>query len=71
MDLFVGKNCIPCKNLKAWLKESNIEVNQIVAEDNIDLAKEKGVRVLPTLVLDDNSIVKGADNIKEYFENKE
>lgn len=71
MDLFVGKNCIPCKNLKAWLKESNIEVNQIVAEDNMDLAKEKGVRILPTLVLDDNSTIKGADNIKEYFENKE
>ena len=54
MDLFVGKNCIPCKNLKVYLKENNIEVNQIVAEDNMDLAKEKGIRVLPTLILDDN-----------------
>lgn len=71
MDLFVGKNCIPCKNLKIWLKDNNIEVNQIVAEENTDLAMSKGIKVLPTLVLDDNSLIKGADNIKEFFEDKE
>nr|DAM10423.1 MAG TPA: TRX family protein [Caudoviricetes sp.] len=65
MQLFVGKHCIPCKNLKARLQEENIVVEQIIAEENQELAKKFNVKVLPTLVLDDGSLVKGGDEIYE------
>lgn len=67
MKLFVGKDCIPCKMLKNWLKENDIDVPQFVAEDNMTEAQEAGVKSLPSLVLDDGKVVQGSDNIKDYF----
>lgn len=67
MKLFVGKNCVPCKMLKTWLAENSVEVQQLVAEDNMQEAQEAGVKTLPSLVLDDNSVIQGFDNIKDYF----
>ena len=67
MRLFVGKNCIPCKQLKAWLAANSIEIEQIVVEDNMEIATEAGVKSLPTLQLDDNSLIRGGEEIMEYF----
>lgn len=67
MRVVVGANCIPCKQLKQWLAEQNFEIEQIVAEDNMELAQELGVRALPTLVLDDNTLIKGSEAIMEYL----
>lgn len=68
MKLFVGKTCIPCKELKKWLSEKNIEIEQIVADDNMEEAIKAGVKVLPSLILDDSSVISGKDNIKDFFE---
>lgn len=67
MRLFVGKTCIPCKKLKEWLATEGIEVPQVVVDDNMDEAEELGIKSLPTLVLDDGTLVKGSENIMTYF----
>lgn len=71
MRLFVGKNCIPCKMLKQWLAENNIEVFQIVAEDNMEAAQSAGVKALPSLVLDNGDVIQGLEEIKKYFSGEE
>jgi len=67
MKLFVGKNCIPCKMTKSWLAENKIDVDQVVAEDNVQEAKDAGVKALPSLVLDNGEVIQGYDKIKAYF----
>jgi len=68
MLLFVGKNCIPCKNLKEALKASNINVDMCIADENMEKAQAAGVKSLPTLQLDDGTLIKGSEDILEYFE---
>lgn len=68
MKVVVGTNCMPCKMLKEWLKDHNSNIEQVVAEDNMDMIEQLGVKSLPTLVLDDNTLIKGFENIVEYFE---
>lgn len=67
MKVFVGKNCSPCKALKAWLTEQNIKIEQVLAEDNMEEAKQLGIKSLPTLALDDNTLIKGTESIIEYL----
>jgi len=67
MKLVIGKNCGPCDTLKTWLKDQDIEVEQIVVQDNKDFVTSLNIRSVPTLVLSDDSLIVGLDPIKEYF----
>ena len=67
MLLFVGMNCIPCKQLKQKLKDENISIQTVVAEENIDLVKNYNVKMVPTLVTDDGTLIKGKDNILDFL----
>ena len=71
MKLIVGKHCGACRALEEWLDKNSIQLDRFIAEDNMDLVNELGVKSLPTLVLDDNSLVKGNENIKEYLKPEE
>lgn len=71
MKLFTGIGCMPCKQVKEWLAAHNIEVENIIAADNLELATSLGVKRLPTLVLDDNTTIAGPEDIIEYFEGGE
>ena len=62
MKLVTGKFCMPCKMLKQWLDENNIKVDEV---DRL------GIKQTPTLILDDETLIAGKDNIVEYFEEKE
>lgn len=69
MKLFTGKFCMPCKMLKTWLDENNIQVHEVLAEEHMDEVEKLQIKQTPTLVLDDNkTIISGKDNIIEYFE---
>lgn len=68
MKLFTGKFCMPCKMLKQWLEENNIKVEEILADDNMDEVERLNIKQTPTLVLNDETIIAGKDNIEEYFE---
>ena len=59
MKLVVGKHCGACKALESWLDENNIQLEKMIAEDNMDEVNILGVKTLPTLVLDDGALVKG------------
>ena len=49
------------------MDENSIQLDKMIAEDNMDTVQELGVKSLPTLVLDDGSLVKGNENIKEIL----
>lgn len=67
MKLVVGKHCGACRALESWMDENGIQLDKMIAEDNMDTVQELGVKSLPTLVLDDGSLVKGNENIKEIL----
>lgn len=71
MKLVVGKHCGACKALESWLNANEIQLETLIAEDNMDLIQELGVKTLPTLVLDDNTLIKGNENIKEILQKEE
>lgn len=67
MKLVTGTHCMPCKMLHTWMNEQGIQVEELDSEKNLDLVKELGVKQTPTLVLDDNTLVTGIEEIKDYF----
>ena len=67
MKLVVGKHCGACKALENWLDENKIQLDTMIAEDNMDTITSLCVKTLPTLVLDDNQLINGNENIKEYL----
>ena len=69
MKIFTGKFCMPCKMLKQWLQENNIEIEEVLAEDNMDEVEKYGVKQTPTLLLDDGTLIANKDDIIEYLEN--
>jgi len=71
MKLVVGKHCGACRALEGWLDENNIQLDKMIAEDNMETVQELGVKTLPTLVLDDNTLIKGNETIKEYLKPEE
>lgn len=71
MKLIVGKHCGACRALEEWLDKNGIQLNRQIAEDNMDEVSSLGVKSLPTLVLDDNTLIKGNENIKEYLKPEE
>lgn len=71
MKLFTGKYCMPCKMLKQWLNENNIKIEEVLADDNMEEVERLNIKQTPTLVLDDETIIAGKDNIEEYFDGEE
>ncbi|MBR2240007.1 MAG: hypothetical protein IKO49_02120 [Bacilli bacterium] len=71
MKLVTGKFCIPCKMLKQWLSENHIQVDEVLADDIIEDVERLGIKQTPTLILDDETLIAGKDDIVEYFEEKE
>ena len=71
MKLVTGKFCMPCKMLKQWLDKNNIKVDEVLSDDIMDEVDRLGIKQTPTLILDDETLIAGKDNIVEYFEEKE
>ena len=71
MKLFTGKYCMPCKMLKQWLNENNIKIEEVSVDDNMKEVERLNIKQTPTLVLDDETIIAGKDNIEEYFDGEE
>ena len=71
MKLVTGKFCMPCKMLKQWLDDNNIKVDEVLSDDIMDEVDRLGIKQTPTLILDDETLIAGKDNIVEYFEEKE
>ena len=73
---FTGTHCPSCRKLEALLKMHNLEVNEeIVLDDNLELARKYQVGTLPTLIKFDNDTeidriigIVPTQRIKEFFE---
>lgn len=64
--------CMPCKMVKQYIKENNIEGIEIVnVDEREDLVEKYNLRQTPSLILDDGTVLAGKDNIIEYFEGEE
>lgn len=71
MKLVTGKFCMPCKMLKQWLNENHIQVDEVLADNIMEDVERLGIKQTPTLILDDETLIAGKDDIVEYFEKKE
>lgn len=57
MYIMVGQTCPNCKMLKQMLGENAMRVEFKLAEENMDTCRKLGVRSIPALVKDDNTVV--------------
>lgn len=56
MYIMVGQTCPNCKMLKQMLGENAMRVEFRLAEENMSVCRELGVRTIPALVKDDNTV---------------
>ena len=69
--LFTTKTCPNCKIIKEYLAEHNVPYEQIVAEENKDIARGYGIMQAPTaVILDGDTVTKfvGVQNIKNFVQ---
>jgi len=62
--LFATTTCPNCRMAKTFLSQAHIEFSEIIANDNVDLTKQLGVTVAPTLiVVKDGALVTKVENV--------
>ncbi|MBQ9265609.1 MAG: ribonucleoside triphosphate reductase [Bacilli bacterium] len=62
--LFATTTCPNCRMAKTFLAQANIEFSEIIANDNVDLTKQLGVTVAPTLIIvKDGALVEKVENV--------
>ena len=71
MKLLTMSGCIPCKMVKQYFSENNIEVELLDVTDHEDLVEQYNIKQTPSLILDDGTVLAGKDNIIEHFEEEE
>lgn len=72
MRLLTMKGCMPCKMVKQYIDENNIEGIEILnVEDHEDLVEQYSIRQTPSMILDDGTVLAGKDNIIDYLEGEE
>ena len=57
MYIMVGQTCPNCKMLKQMLGENAMRVEFRLAEQNMSVCRELGIRTIPALVKDDDTVV--------------
>ena len=72
MKLITIPGCIPCKMVKKYFEENNIQDIEVLdATENEDLVEQYNIKQTPSLILDDGKVLAGKDNIIDYFEESE
>lgn len=61
--------CQNCKTLKRMLGDKIISVQFIKASENMDLCRKLGIKTIPALVKDDNTVVFDLGEIVSEVEN--
>jgi ribonucleoside-triphosphate reductase len=64
--LFASKTCPNCKVAEAMLQKAGVKYTKIIAEENVELVKQYGVKQAPTLAVNGQMIVN-VSNIKKYI----
>lgn len=63
MYIISETHCQNCKMLKQMLGENALRVEFKLASENMDLCRELGIKTIPALVKDDNTVVFDLDGI--------
>lgn len=71
MRLLTMPGCMPCKMVKQYLKENDIDVEIIDVTEHEDLVEQYNIKQTPSLILDDGTVLAGKDNIIDHFEEEE
>ena len=71
MRLLTMPGCMPCKMVKQYFQDNNIEAEIIDVTEHEDLVEQYNIKQTPSLILDDNTVLAGKDNIIDYFEEEE
>ena len=69
--LFTTKTCPNCKIIKAYLAELGLPYEEVIAEENKDVARGYGIMQAPTaVILEGEQVTKyvGVQNIKNYIQ---
>lgn len=69
MYIMVGQNCPNCKMLKQMLGENALRVEFRLAEENMSVCRELGIKAVPALVKDDKTVVFDLGEIVTEVEN--
>lgn len=65
------QGCPNCNMVKQWICENKIEgIDYINADENLDLCRKLKISSVPALILDDENIILGNDNIMTELRRK-
>ena len=62
---------MPCKMVKQYFQENNIDIDIIDVTEHENLVEQYNIKQTPSLILDDDTVLAGKDNIIDYFEEEE
>lgn len=68
--LFTASWCVNCKPIKSLIESKDYDVEIVDVDENPDLVRDSGVRSIPSLLLDDGSLVVGSTKIQEVIKEK-
>lgn len=68
--LFTASWCVNCKPIKTLIEHGGYEVEVIDVDQCPDLVRDSGVRSVPSLLLDDGSLVVGSTKIQTVIKEK-
>lgn len=68
--LFTASWCVNCKPIKALIESKGYDVEVVDVDNNPTLVRDSGVRSIPSLLLDDGSLVVGSAKIQEVIKEK-
>ena len=71
MRLLTMPGCMPCKMVKQYFQDNYIEADIIDVTENEDLVEKYQIKQTPSLILDDDTVLAGKDNIIDHFEDEE
>lgn len=63
MYVLTGKNCPNCNMLKDYLKQRGMVIPEKLAEENMEICKEYGIKTIPALVVPIEELWPHTDNV--------
>lgn len=67
LKLMATKTCPNCRMIAEKLTQANIQFEKIYVEDNPDIVSKFGIKMAPTLIINDIDLIVNASNIIKYI----
>ena len=66
--LFTASWCNPCKELKQWLADRDIHIDNVDIDTDNELIYKHGIKKVPSLLKDDGTVLVGREQIKPFLQ---